>query len=154
MKKMTRNLSIAAFLLTSISANAAPIKVNYMLNDYGLTGIFTGADSNSDGFLKHDELTSFSFAFVPSLNLSTLDAFGDYDIANNNWINNAMSWVGYTNTAWFTWGNREFSANDANVSAMTTSPSAVPVPAAVWLFGSSIAGLLSAKRRKSKPITV
>ncbi|MBK8815717.1 MAG: VPLPA-CTERM sorting domain-containing protein [Methylococcaceae bacterium] len=152
MKKMIKHLSIAALLLASISANAAQIKVNYILNDYGLTGVFTGTDSNSDGFLKFDELSSFSFSFVPSLDLSTVDAFGDYDIANNNWINNAMSWVGHTNTAWFTWGNRDFSANDVNVSGMTTS--AVPVPAAVWLFGSGLAGLLSAKRRKSKLLTV
>ncbi|WP_338040198.1 PEP-CTERM sorting domain-containing protein [Methylocucumis oryzae] len=30
------------------------------------------------------------------------------------------------------------------------TPSAVPVPAAVWLFGSGLLGLISSAKRKSK----
>lgn len=57
-------------------------------------------------------------------------------------------WTGYNNfngrsSAWALDISGEF------VSDATTNPSQVPVPAAVWLFGSALMGLTGIKRRKS-----
>lgn len=41
-----------------------------------------------------------------------------------------------------------FLVDDISVNGGSSSPSAVPVPAAVWLFGSGIAGLIGARKRK------
>ena len=49
--------------------------------------------------------------------------------------------------------NVDWWIRDAKLSSITdpgTNPSPVPVPAAVWLFGSGLAGLIASARRKSK----
>jgi hypothetical protein len=48
-------------------------------------------------------------------------------------------------------GSRRNGAGLSNFRAFdTTPPNAVPVPAAVWLFGSALAGLVGTSRRKQK----
>ena len=54
-----------------------------------------------------------------------------------------MSGNGYDTTS-ATWS---FSANNASFYSMSVA--AVPVPAAVWLFGSGLIGLIGVARRKA-----
>lgn len=154
MKKTVKLMGIITLLCATISANAAILKVDYQLNNMSFSGSFSGVDTNADGFLKHTELTGFSFLAFADLGLSKLQAFGDYDIANNLWLNNAISWLGSDANAWFTWDNRNLSVSSFFVSGTTTTLTVfpetpqVPVPAAMWLFGSALAGLLGLKPRK------
>lgn len=60
--------------------------------------------------------------------LSPVDTFSIYDIESSR-------------------GN---GAGLSNFRAFNTAPSAVPVPAAIWLFGSALAGLVGTSRRKQK----
>jgi hypothetical protein len=57
----------------------------------------------------------------------------------------------WANTATgLTWANNLLGANTSTViGSFSLAPSAVPVPAAVWLFGSGLMGLFGATRRKT-----
>lgn len=161
MRNLIKNIGIAALLLTSVSVNAATVSVNFDVKmkwnggTWG-AGSFEGVDINSDGFLKFNELTSFTLGNNIEntiVNLTKLVSIGDFDISNNIWLNNGISWIGNPNNAFFTWNNRGNSVNSqwANVltGSTTTGASPVPVPAAVWLFGSGLVGLMGAKRTKT-----
>ena len=151
--KLTKILAVAALLLTSVAANAAAVNVNFTVNsgNWG-TGSFSGVDGDSDGFLRFNELTAFNMgANVENevVNLSNLFDIGDYDIVNNVWAANGIGWVGNPDNSYITWNNRNNSINSLwAVVSTTQGPSAVPVPAAVWLFGSALVGLLGSKRKK------
>lgn len=47
------------------------------------------------------------------------------------------------------WSSRPFCRIDDGTTPSDGIPSAVPVPAAVWLFGSAILGLLGTQRKRS-----
>lgn len=47
---------------------------------------------------------------------------------------------------------REFRLSGQQTFSTSSAPSAVPVPAAVWLFGSALAGLGYVRRRRNKPL--
>ena len=46
------------------------------------------------------------------------------------------------------WWYQDDSAETGEISVLVEPPSAVPIPAAAWLFGSAILGLLGVARRK------
>ncbi len=65
--------------------------------------------------------------------------YGGLDKKNGQWI------------TWGPWGGGGGLAFDGHIYALSqeiTVPSAVPVPAAIWLFGSGILGLIGFSRRK------
>lgn len=50
------------------------------------------------------------------------------------------------------WASLLGANTSAVVGTINLTPSAVPVPAAAWLFGSALAGLLGLSRRKSAAV--
>ena len=156
-KKLALGLVLAASFLGASQANAAVVSVNFDLinnggGSWGL-GSFSGEDNNSDGFLKFDELTAFSWVNLGyDANLGNLNGFGDYSIASNTWFSNGISWIGNPDIAFFTFDNRNLSATSLFFTTQTSAAiTQTPIPAAVWLFGSALAGLMGiGKRRKAQ----
>lgn len=73
----------------------------------------------------------------------------DYDIANQRWfgfgvagLSHIINIIGSV--------DREGSLYQITADSNADVPPPIPVPAAVWLFGSAIAGLMGVTRRKNK----
>ncbi len=71
--------------------------------------------------------------------------------AYNSYLSDALNHVNYVGSANVLWMQNSLSGNSAQdwVGKYAVSTAATPVPAAVWLFGSGIAGLVASRRRKS-----
>ena len=160
-------------------ANAALYNFSQTGFDGGasVSGSFEASDLNTNGLLEgsvftnFNEITSFTMSFsgnsiVPAFTHTfadltylghdpsklTMGAANPEGVATN-WFGttgytyvsgvatNGQQGAGIIN--WLTSGETK-SENLINVT-----PSAVPVPGAVWLFGSALAGFIGAKRRKS-----
>lgn len=121
-------------------------------------GSFSGADINNNDILEFDELTAFSSFLGTKNNLAWLNDFGDFDLKSSTWVANADRSAptdpSYdpTDLTWFTYNDWHLSfypligtINYVNVTGYTST---VPVPTAVWLFGSGLLGLIGVARRK------
>lgn len=121
-------------------------------------GQFAGDDLNNNQILEFEELTSFSFYGTPN-NVDWVNDFGDFHLTTSTWVPNAItspvSDPGHDpdDLAYFSYNEWVLAfrpsigtINWVNVTGYTPSP--VPVPAAVWLFGSGLAGLLAFTRRR------
>lgn len=86
--------------------------------------INNGLDQNSSGSITFDVFDGMDFYVVASMNASAKNGFAD---------------ASHTFTMEF--------ENDSGLTA-SAQVSAVPVPAAVWLFGSGLVGLVSMSRRR------
>ena len=133
-----------------------------------ISGSFEGADSNLDGLIKQDELSAFSFSWSGN---SLVSAFSQ-SLSDLNYLtyNTSRNVLGDANpeiiaSNWFTTtgfayvsgvdaGSQGGSVLDMALgteSATTSliSVAAVPLPGAVWLFGSALLGFMGVKRRKN-----
>jgi hypothetical protein len=136
------------------TANAAIITVDFEIQSTSSSwgdGSFSGEDTNLDGLLSFDELASFNGSNNienETVDLSTLFDVGDFDIATNTWLSNALGWT-TTENAWFTWNDQTNSVNSSWASATITSASyAVDVPAPATLSLFAIGLLLMARSRR------
>ena len=126
------NISFDSNVLNILSVN-----INESVWDFGGLGISTGTIDNLNGSLDGLMVNTFS------------DITGDFVVATIEMEaiaegSSLLALSEYTQNPWASTGsliNPDFVDATVNVSA-------VPLPAALWLFGSGIAGLLCAARRR------
>ena len=100
--------------------------------------------SSQLGELFYNELGGTAFSSIPSGPFSNVQAYVYWS---------GTEYSGYPNYAWsfYTgYGNQDVSSKSDQLYAWAVSPgqvNAVPVPGAVWLFGTGLLGLLGLKRR-------
>ena len=137
-----------------------------------LASLFTST-SNTPIYNQHGDLVSTSFDSLWDLTLNSAVNYTEYgDLTGtlvwtgSNGVGEALSsrfmgdsgtngvYVGYAGSAGMEWLNQTSDLAQFNHSLYALSselvvpPSAVPVPAAVWLFGSGLIGLIGIARRK------
>lgn len=145
--------NIAKVTTTAINNTAGKIN-NRAVNLNGQLGV-SGGDINNNFDSFSGKADAGYFENVWGDNMANSTAFG------------TIGSEGEGNTLGFYWQNREFAAKgltgieylgnwsfvidfDSKTAALDFAPlTAVPVPAAVWLFGTGLLGLLTAKRRKT-----
>lgn len=178
-KKLLSLLIAACLGLSVSTANAAlyTFTETGFTDGATITGSFEGTDLNLDGFISGasftnlDEISSFNVSFSGNALVSAfsqtytdLTYFG-FDIArsvlgNADGEGIATNWFGGARYQFLT-GYAVNGAVDGYVidtllnvtdhtsNIVSVTPAAVPVPSAVWLFGSALAGFLSLKRRQA-----
>lgn len=136
----------------------------------GVCKVITGSaqcNPGNDDNVTRDEKVTLSFDQVVTFNTINLyngehkeifDGTFKLRIDSGAWATHALNTlisINFTGTNFEFWNNnvteshdRQFYFGDIDVEA----PSAVPVPAAVWLFGSALFGLGSLKRNKKATI--
>lgn len=142
-----------------------------------VTGLFEGADLNNDGFIQGTtfieglaEISAFSVSwsgngFMPAFS-QTLSDLTHFSYNTSKSVLGdvfpegiATNWFGQSGYQYLTGqGVNSFTAGyvvDAatgeyleTFNLVSVVPATVPVPGAVWLFGSALAGFVSVKRRK------
>jgi len=167
-------VSQAAFIDGSVDITGAFVPVNGSGGQVAL-GVATGIDFTTLGvvvassgdlssltFMTTAVMTDFQFSPVLSPNPVTLwsagvFSFEMYDVIVNSQssTNLSLSGQGTVSGTGFddTPGIWEFTANTASGSSTfswsSSTVAAVPLPAAVWLFGSGLIGLVGIARRRS-----
>lgn len=176
MKNSLLSAVCALYLVFSSSINAAPVGYNFIQNGYDegafVTGMFWGDDLNNDGQLSwfQGEVTDFMMDFsgsslVGSFSLNFSQLFGlVYDLDGGplgDGITIDVEGIG-ANSGLYSYGTGQGATGtdggtvfDQNSGLTSVSPElvqvslkAVPIPAAVWLFGSGLLGLVGVSRRK------
>lgn len=128
--------------------------INGPIANFGIT-LFTGADTNTDGnsYSHHGvwNKPSAGFAFTKSDPFSTTGLTYLTYSANVNGIN-GLTFTAQANQIYSIYlggsGGVNWNQQHDGYVLNISSVSAVPVPAAAWLFGSGLLGLLSYGRRK------
>ncbi len=124
--------------------------VNGLFSRFGVT-VFEGMDTNTANYSHHGAWNNSTNPFTKE------NPFGTTGLINKGYSDNVDSTNGYSFLAEagkiysIYLGGVGFSRWNAGVDGyalnITTSP--VPVPGAVWLFGSALAGLVGLRRRKA-----
>jgi len=175
MNKKSSLFLIAACLAFSVStANASQYTFSQGEFDEGasISGSFVGNDANNDNLLTLTEISAFNLSFsgnsiVSSFThtLADLSAFS-FQLADNNTLGEsgleglATRWfetTGFTYVSGVSTNGQQGAGiinweASAEGDIFTESPNsisvnAVPVPGAIWLFGSVLIGFIGLKRR-------
>jgi len=172
---LRKALFSTAIIVSSISVNAAPVTFTYSTavstNGYGNTLILKITADNggigiaSGSWAQEDILSAvatvgsyeaiFNYPYFQNDPVFVTDSLGNlastrwYDIDDNNTDNiGAGSPVFYANVLETSQRDRLTYLDAGPSSASSWEISAVPIPAAAWLFGSALIGLVGIKRKK------
>ena len=118
--------------------NVLSVSIDESVWNFGAAGISTGSIDNTTGYIDGIMVNTFA------------DVSGDFVIATLEIqaMSEGMSSLLLSELSYNPWAsggsriNPDFTTNPINIV------SAVPVPAAAWLFGSGLLGLVAAARRK------
>jgi hypothetical protein len=102
---------------------------------------------DNDGYFSDTELWGFDFE-VTSAEEAAKAVNRTFDVF---WLAGGTSYDVYAEAEvdkYAAWWYQDDSAATAEISVTVEPPSAVPIPAAAWLFGSAILGLFGIARRK------
>lgn len=175
MKKIIRNLLSTGLLTLSAfgAANASLITIEHNITNLPSSGYFS-IDLDGDG-LNDINLASNFYVSVFNYNTnftSSYSLIGDVIDANTTWrggndwpssfgyVQDDLLYLGVRNTTigdyygyiTFNFENNSVSLNsytyENSGSAITVGATVVPVPTAVWLFGSGLLGLIGFAKRK------
>jgi hypothetical protein len=154
------------------SVDAAPISFNFSQVGFdegaSVTGIFTGEDLNNNGQLSQfdGEVSDFMMDFsgnslIPSFSLSFFDLTGlVYDLDGGplgDGLTLHIEGIGADSGLFYystgqgplgTDGGQVTDFINTSMSSELVVISTAPIPAAIWLFGSGLLGLVGMARRK------
>ncbi|WP_415357857.1 VPLPA-CTERM sorting domain-containing protein [Halioglobus sp. Uisw_031] len=102
---------------------------------------------DNDGYFSDTELWAFNFA-VTSAEEAAKAVNRTFDVS---WLAIGTSYDVYAEAEvdkYAAWWYQDDSAATGEINVLVEPPSAVPIPAAAWLFGSAILGLFGIARRK------
>ena len=169
-KYLTAAIIVSLMMVTTANASLYNFSQTGFEEGATISGSFEGTDINSNGLIQQDELSSFSFSWsgnslVPAFSQNLTDltflsynpsrsVLGDVnpEILASNWFTT----TGFAYVSGVGAGSQGGSILDmtlgtesATTSLVQITPSAVPLPGAIWLFGSALLGLIGVKRRKN-----
>lgn len=149
-----RNQTLTGWRLPTTLQPDASCAGQRNLYGYGLVSSGAGCSGSEMGHLFYSELGGTSYSWIQNGNNGKLALFQNvqtdkYWSATEYGPNNGYAWVylfyGYEMQENKSWTNFAWAVRDGDVGA---APSAAPVPAAVWLLGSGLLGLIGVARRK------
>ncbi len=173
MKKITLKIIMMLMLSMSFQANSATIflsPINTGGDEFSSSGQVSHGEITRDSTweleLKEDRLVSFGFsssaqssAFSSENVASALSSGGDFSqVAQSSIFSFILKAGKYTLSIFVTPTDELSGDSPSSGSAFPLEPEAgvladgvvnTPIPAAVWLFGSAIAGFIGLTRRKS-----
>lgn len=173
MKTAHKIISTLALLCASMASHAVTVDYSTSIQMYDDeagrqtlidtgSGQFSGSDANTDGLLTINELSAFTYTpgdprygWTASLNLASLNNFGTYNIAANNW--SADSYVGgdwQTNVYLYgvSGGSPVVIAPHYGVTTSVVATAPVPEPEtyAMMLAGLGALGWMGRRRQAKK----
>ena len=163
MKKMLQIIATVSILLSATFANASTIltpnnaDVDFIV--YGDFNFSAAVFENEANLNLGSILTSISFTTIPATPVSPALSFGEAIIGvGNSFVvgistDGGINWIADNGYSGGTTGVVSFSIAapvDAGILLVDVEQVAsVPVPAALWMFGSGLIGLVGVARRKS-----
>lgn len=132
----------ANFSFNSSILNVTSVTIDETVWDFGGAGISTGSIDNAAGTVNGIMVNTFSVVS------------GNFDVATIEFLavgsgTTALTLTEYGLNPWSSGGSL-LNPTMADSLVTVSGVSAVPVPAAVWLFSSGILGLVGMARRKNK----
>lgn len=163
MKKMLQIIATVSIMLSATFANASTIltannaDVDFIV--YGDFNFSAAVFENEANLNLGSILTSISFTTIPATPVSPVISFGQAMIAvGNSFVvgistDGGMNWIADNGYSGGTTGVVSFSSAGSVVDAGIVlvdvqQVASVPVPAALWMFGSGLIGLVGVARRK------
>ena len=166
--KMASTVSLCGALMMTASSSEAAL-VNYNFNGIVDSGSLFESNYNYNGSFNYDnatltntgaesiDLSSLSFNFLSNtFNLVSADSTSIADFLDGVFLGVSYSVNSFDPTFLLVSGSGNAEAyfsyspasGEAGFGSLTYTISSVPVPAAVWLFGSALAGFGAINRRK------
>jgi len=133
------DFSITTFDGEALNATAAGNKNLSVFNGFGanLVDLLMVASSSVSGTLGGETVDSISLAFIDDTGLAFTDVSLLAEYALSDFTSSNLNVMG---------GNGAYAANGVITSLSIAT--VVPLPAAVWLFGSGLLGLVATARRR------